>query len=341
MARQVEERHGLNPSALPHEVMTSSRPLLLRGLMSSWPVVRAARQSDRDVVDYLQQFDSKRPIIFLTAPPKAKGRIFYNEDLTDFNFTRHRGPLSATLEQILRASKPSDPSIYMGSTLLDVYLPGFREHNTFDLKAEQRELASIWIGNRARIAAHQDLPSNLACVVAGRRRFTLFPPDQLANLYVGPLDFTVAGQAISLVDFQAPDYSRYPRFREAMEHALVAELEPGDALIIPSMWWHHVESLEPLNILVNFWWREEPTYMDSPFNTLLHALLTIRELPPEQRRIWQETFRHYVFEPGEATHGHIPEPARGVLGPFDEQRARELRSKLVQELNRLSERAHP
>ena len=91
------------------------------------------------------------------------------------------------------------------------------------------QLASLWIGNRTRTAAHFDLPQNIACVISGRRRFTVFPIGQLPNLYVGPLDFTPAGQAISLVDFHAPDFERYPRFREALRHAQVAELEPGDA----------------------------------------------------------------------------------------------------------------
>jgi hypothetical protein len=36
----------------------------------------------------------------------------------------------------------------------------------------------------------------------------------------------------------------------------MVELEPGDALHIPSMWYHHVEGLEPFNMLVNYWWRE-------------------------------------------------------------------------------------
>lgn len=333
MAEAVEQRHGLDPASLPDDVLQSTEPLVLRGLVSSWPVVEAARRSGRAVVDYLRRFDSKRPIIFLTAPPRTKGRFFYNEDLSGFNFTRHRGPMGATLEQILNASASDSPSIYMGSTMLDAYLPGFRDENPLNLEAQQQKLANIWVGNRTRIAAHQDLPKNLACIVAGRRRFTLFPPEQLANLYIGPLDFNPAGQAISLVDFHAPDYERFPRFREAMSHARVVELEPGDALMIPSMWWHHVEGLDAFNVLVNYWWRDEPAYLNSPFNALMLAMLAIRDLPPDQRRTWQENFRHYVFESDEGTHAHIPESARGVLSPMDEQRARDLCKQLMQRIS--------
>ncbi len=158
----------------------------------------------------------------------------------------------------------------MGSTTIDTALPGFRVQNDMDF-GTRNPLASIWIGNRTRIAAHHDLPDNLACVVAGHRRFTLFPPEQLANLYVGPLDFTPAGQAISLVDFAKPDYTRFPRFAQALQAARVAELGPGDALFIPSMWWHHIESLDAFNVLVNYWWRQSPAYMDSPMSALMLA----------------------------------------------------------------------
>ncbi|WP_204333426.1 cupin-like domain-containing protein, partial [Proteus mirabilis] len=84
--------------------------------------------------------------------------------------------------------------------------------------------------NRTSISTHFDASDNIACVAAGRRRFTLFPPDQTANLYIGPLDHNVAGQPLSMVDMATPDFARFPRFREALAAARTAELEPGDAI---------------------------------------------------------------------------------------------------------------
>ena len=335
MPSPIEERHGLDPQALPDDVLRSPRPLVLRGLVAHWPMVEAARRSAAEGAAYLRRFDRQAPVVAQVAPAESGGRFFYNEDLSGFNFAPQRVPLAAVMETLVqRADDPAAPAIYVGSTTLDTYLPGFRQENPLNLDERQQVLASIWVGNRTRVAAHQDLPDNLACVVAGRRRFTLFPPEQLPNLYIGPLDFTPAGQAISLVDFHQPDLARFPRFADALEHAQVAELAPGDVLFIPSMWWHHIEALETFNVLVNYWWRDVPAYMDSPMNALMLALMTIRDLPPAQRRIWQDVFRHYVFEPGEATTGHIPETARRVLGPLDENRARELRARLLQRLNR-------
>ena len=195
-------------------------------------------------------------------------------------------------------------------------------------------LASIWIGNKCRISAHFDLPSNIACCAVGRRTFTLFPPDQVANLYPGPIDFAPGGQPISTVDFKKPDYKKFPRFKEALKNALVAELEPGDAVIVPSMWWHHVESFDDLNVLVNYWWRESPKYMGNPSAVLNHALMAMRQLPDDQKQAWKQMLDYYIFENDENSHSHIPEDALGILSPMDESNARKIRTMVLNQLNR-------
>ena len=335
-ASPIAERRGDAPDALSEAVLTSAAPVVLRGLVAHWPMVAAARDSMQAAVAYLRRLERPEapPVVATVGPPEIGGRVFYNEDLSGFNFRQEQIRLRTVLDTLLKyASREAPPMIYVASTTLDTWLPGFRDENVLSWR-HRDPLASIWIGNRTRIAAHQDVPDNVACVVAGRRRVTLFPPEQLRNLYVGPLDFTPAGQAISLVDVTAPDLQRFPRFAEAMRHAQVAELGPGDAVFIPSMWWHHMEGLDPFNVLVNYWWRDVPGWMDTPMNVLMYALMTLRELPPHERGIWQEVFRHYVFEADADTAGHIPEPARRVLSPLDEERARDLRARLLKRINR-------
>ena len=94
----------------------------------------------------------------------------------------------------------------------------------------------------------------MAIVIGGWRRFTLFPPEQVDNLDVGPLHFTIAGPPVSMVDLLHPDFERYPRFATALEHAVMAELGPGDALFIPPLWWHDVEALDGVNVRMSYWW---------------------------------------------------------------------------------------
>ena len=171
-------------------------------------------------------------------------------------------------------------------------------------------------------------------MAAGRRRFTLIPPGQLPNLYIGPLELTPAGQQVSLVDLRDPDFERFPRAREALAQAQVAELDPGDAIYVPSMWWHHVEALAPFNILINHWWRDMPDYVGPPGDALLHAILNIRDLPQHERDAWRVFFDHYVFGARPDNVAHIPPDRRGVVGELNDDMARRLRQVLRNKLNR-------
>lgn len=329
------ERNDVSPGALPVDVLQSTEPVLMRGLVRHWPIVDAALRSNADFCDYLRRFGALAKVGLWRGPAEIQGRFFYNTDFSGFNYQREIGLFGALLDELLaNADNLQPPSLYLGSTELDGSFPGLRHENDLHCLSRLDPLVSLWLGNRIRVAAHFDVPDNIACVVAGRRRFTLFPPEQVSNLYIGPLDLTPAGQPISLVDIKNPDLARYPRFVQALKNAQTVELEPGDALFIPSQWWHAVEALEPVSALVNFWWRQSPAYMDTPLNTLMLALMTLRDLPPAQRQAWKALFDHYIFEADAHTAAHIPPDAQGVLAPITQDRARQLRSALLNRLNR-------
>lgn len=332
--KKVKEVGGAIAGRLPHDVLASTEPLVLKGLVANWPLVQSGKQSAAAAIEYLRQFYDNATIGVFFGEPEIAGRVFYNEDMTGFNYRPVMLKLDEFLDKVqLHASDEKAPALYVGSTTVDTCLPGFRAENDIDF-GDLNPLASIWMGNRTRIAAHYDLPDNIACNVVGHRRFTVFPPEEIENLYAGPIDFTPAGQTISLVDFHNPDLVKFPKFKNALESAQVAELAPGDAIFIPSMWWHHVEALTSFNVLVNYWWRQSPAFMGPPVDVLMHALLTIRDLPAAQREAWHGIFKHYVFEADEETARHIPEHRRGVLAPMNERMARELRAYLLNNLNR-------
>jgi hypothetical protein len=223
----------------------------------------------------------------------------------------------------------------VASLLVDSCLPGFGEANTLDLAAQGIGApASIWIGNRVTASCHYDAPNNIACCAVGRRRFTFLPTEQIRNLYPGPLEPTPGGQAVSLVDFASPDLDRYPRFRDARAAAISTVLEPGDAVFIPSMWWHHVTGLDAFTVLVNYWWSSMPAHIPTPMHALYHAIWTIRDRPEREKEAWREVFDYYVFGPAGHAGEHMPEAARRLLGPLDEVQSRQLRALLLSKLNR-------
>ena len=312
-----------------HPLLDSTQPLVLRGLVRDWPAVSL---DDEALLALLTDLASGQALTFYAAAPEADGRFFYDEDLRGFNFQRRSATLGDCCAWLAaNAGRADAGALYVGSTAVDHWVPGFADTHDFEL-GKTDTLCSLWLGNETRIAAHFDFPQNIACVVAGRRRFTLFPPQATADLYVGPLEVTPSGQPISLVDFHAVDETRFPRFARALEQAVVAELDPGDALIIPSMWWHHVESLAPVNLLINYWWRESPLHLGSPLNALLHAALAIGQLAPEERATWETLFDRWVFRHESGSVDHLPEHARGVLGNLDRKQAMALRKFLAKQL---------
>jgi hypothetical protein len=330
----IREVSDVDASQVFKTVAGETAPVVFRGLVSDWPLVNQSQESNGEASRYLLEFYKDASVTAFVSESDIGGRIFYSDDLTETNFKQIKTGLDGVLEQLREyEDDPAPPTVYMGSMALDYCLPGLREQNCLplgDIKATVR----IWIGNRTTVAAHYDVLENIACVCAGRRRFTLFPPEQIANLYIGPIDFTPAGQSISLVDLNEPDFEQYPRFAEALEYAQSAELEPGDAIYIPSMWWHHVQGLESFNILINHWWRDTPAYLGAPGDALLHAILSIRDLPAEQREAWKVFFDHYVFSAGDTTSEHIPSATLGALGELDEDSARTIRALLRNKLNR-------
>lgn len=337
----VRRLAGVSPDAIPwDDLFAEGQPVVLEGLAADWPLVRAGLDGGpQGAADYLRQFDGGAPVTVFTAPPETRGRFHYNADLTGLNFTAARLPLGEVLDRIgAGLGQPDCPAIYVGSTDLDQFLPGFRAQNGLPLDhpdfAVKSVVASLWLGNRTTAAAHYDMSANLACSLVGQRRFTLFPPGQVANLYPGPLEPTPGGQVVTMVDFAAPDLVRYPRFATAMAAAQVADLSPGDVLYYPALWWHQVDATGPLNAMVNYWWNPVPAHIDTPQNTLLHALLSLRDRPAGEKQAWRALFDYYVFGDAGQAGAHLPDHARGPLGPMTDMTARRLRAQLLNRLNR-------
>ncbi|AOA72462.1 cupin [Stenotrophomonas rhizophila] len=328
---------GLQPDALPLAALVAAgEPVVLRGIARDWALVQAGLRSPQEALAYLRGFDAGLPVQYSFGGPEIEGRPFYNDDFTQLNFEVRRGLLTQVLDEIADTfDAPKPPTYYVASLLIERALPGFAQANDAGLAGQGIDAsASIWIGNRVTASCHYDTPDNLACCAVGRRRFTLFPPEQIDNLYPGPLEPTPGGQVVSVVDFDRPDFDRHPRFRDALASAQTAELEPGDAIFIPSMWWHHVRSLEPFNVLVNYWWRSVPSFLSSPLPALQHAMWALRDLPEREKKAWATIFEYYVFGPGERAGQHLPDAARGELAPFDEMQARRTRAQLLGRLNR-------
>jgi hypothetical protein len=335
--RPIREWGDVDEATFRDEIAPLYQPAVLRGLVADWPAVRHAGESAESIDRYLRRFAKGNPVDTLIMPPHVHGRIFYNDDMSGFNFSRIKSPIVEVSDKLIRYARfENRSSIVVQSALITDCLPGFEKENQLkilDASVQPR----IWLGSAVTTPAHFDESNNVACVICGTRRFTLFPPEQIGNLYIGPIGHAPTGTPISLVSLRNPDFERFPRFRDALAAALTAELGPGDAIYIPTLWWHHVESLAKYNVLVNYWWKGTigaERVPDSALNCLLHCLVTLKDLPAEQRAVWRNAFDYYIFGADRERFAHIPERVRGVLGEISPELEYQVKAFLVNQLRR-------
>lgn len=326
---------------LEERILSEKKPVILKGFINHWKLVEEGLKSDDRAIQYLKSHYNGRPSVACIGPPEIQGRFFYDALGTELNFDTQQTTIDAVLDLVQASFTDQNPSsYYIASNVIDTHFPDLRKENDVVIPRPDSDYpledlrVGIWIGNRTTACCHYDASDNLACCVVGKRRFTLFPPDQIENLYPGPLTPTPGGQALSMVDFDNPDLTQHPKFAEAIKHGQIAELEAGDALYLPSMWWHQVEAQNPFNVLVNYWWSNSAKHMGSAMNVLYHALLSLRDKPDHEKMAWKHIFDYYIFGDSEQAGKHIPEQARGYLGEIDTAKSKMLRAMLLNKLNR-------
>ena len=329
----IAELDGVDAGRFFDEILPASKPVILRGLVSQWPAVSLAARSVADFAGYLKGFDTGLSVDVMEAPSDIGGHFFYAEDMHRFNFVKRKRPISETLDDIVASGDSDAPgAIYMGSIPIRRHLPTFAQRNPAPF-ALPVVAPRIWIGGAYRVQTHFDPLHNLACCVAGRRRFIVFPPEQLANLYLGPMELTPAGAVISLARLEDPDFDRFPRLKTALEAATMAVLEPGDALFLPHYWFHHVTTTDAFNVQVNYWWGYTRTGLDNPRNSFLAALMGIKGLEGDEKVFWKTMFDHYVFQVNGDPVDYIPEDLQSALGRMTPQTRERIRAFALALLN--------
>jgi len=319
----MKEIHGITRERFENEVLAGYEPVVMRGVVKGWPLVAQGRAGLEPCLQYLMGFDKGEAVDALLAKPEPTRAFCYKPGLEGFNFMHDKRPYAALFEQLWRYSHfPDPPALAAQSALVCTALPGLDQANPLPLLGAEVAAPRIWIGNRATVPAHFDDSHNIACVAAGRRRFTLLPPQCAPQLYLGPPDYAPTPAPMSVVpNLHLADSTRFPLVAEALKQAQVAELEPGDAIYMPPLWFHQVEALAPhLNILMNYWWRPPAAAGrkdDLHMAAMRLAMLAFRHLPEGERAGWRALFGHYVFGAQDEQLAHIPEGQRHMFAPLD------------------------
>jgi hypothetical protein len=338
--------HNVTPTLFRNEIAPLAEPAILKGLVNDWPIVKKAKKDEKITpaqlpawLEYLSSLYVGGDVRMAEIKTSANPHFSYNEALNGFNFNRkiasyaHFLQLLCTNAQSIEQNNQAGAVAIQSAPVAD-YFNEFVPQHSMALFSDNPQ-PRFWLGNQSTVVAHYDDAENIACVVAGKRKVTLFPPHQIANLYIGSLEHTPAGAPVSMVNLDDPDFIKFPKFKEALNDALIAELEPGDALFIPTLWWHHVEALSGINMLVNYWSGGSITHTDEPvpMDAMLLTILTIRDLPKAQKKAWQAFFNYQVFDYDPVQNQHIPDQFKGILNSLTDQQRVQVKQWLIKQLS--------
>lgn len=139
---------------------------------------------------------------------------------------------------------------------------GFDAGELFDYR-RSLNAANLWISHRGVFTqSHFDELENFNIALEGRKRFVLAPPG--FREYYPRSVLRGFGDKSRAFDFDDVDARRFPRLAAKLAQRRELVLEPGQMLYLPLGWWHQAESLDELNINVNFWLRD-PKILRRPY----------------------------------------------------------------------------
>ena len=338
--KKTKEVYGIAFSDADIEaIIADGKPCILKGALLEHKLVAEGKKSKLCAMEYLTAQANGRSALCYTTTPSSGGRLFYNEAFNGFNFETSHVSISRFFELLKQEyADQTGKGFYIGSAELRDHFPELISDSGLKLPGDIfgacPPRVGIWLGNGTTASAHYDVSNNVAACMVGRRRFTLLPPGNPEALALGPLAPTPGGQTISLLNVLNPDLQRFPEAEGLESCAEVAEIDAGDVLIYPSMWWHQVEALDDFNVMVNYWWSDLPAYVDDPMATLLHGMLSLRDRPAVEKNAWRELFDYYIFGDPDKPRKHLPEHAWGALAPLDESLARRLRMQVLRKVSR-------
>ena len=208
------------------------RPCVIRGGMKEWAAVE--RWSDDA---YLREKVGNH--VVSVTKTVGKDRLFVDEESSVVEMT-----VAEFLD--IRHDDDADTKYFlMQRSLKENLAPLVDDMRTPEYVDESRLLlVNFWYcPGTNKTPLHCDWAANIVCQVTGSKRFVLFPPG--AEVYPHPHKAN-----FSQVDLEAPDLERFPRFDPSLR--LEVDLQPGEMLHVPGLWYHQVYS--QANIAVNWWW---------------------------------------------------------------------------------------
>ena len=242
LANQRGERHlvdrcsSLSANVFHRDFYVANKPVVVEGMLHQWPALgkwtpEYFRERLGEVPVEIQSSRKSSPVyeVFLKGHSKSVrlgqfvDMVLSGGETNEYYLTANDRFLERDGAAVLKDDYWA-PSQYMHSD--------DREGKEF-----------LWFGPQGAVSPlHRDRLNVLMTQVYGRKIVKLIPSLALHLVYNHESFF-------SEVDCENPDFERFPLFAGAP--VMEAEIGPGDALLIPVGWWHHIRSLD-ISISLSF-----------------------------------------------------------------------------------------
>ena len=247
---EIERVDAPTPEEFARRFLGPRKPVVMSGLLADWPAV-----------------EKWNPDFFAERYPDRKFHAWEwaagpRNDAIDF--VRNKKSVVVTWREYAErlAKEQASRALYAALYIVRLYpelradigsLERFTNRGFLPKRLRQDfEEAYLWIGPAGSITPlHFDACETFLCQLQGRKRVTLFSPEQKRHLYFSDPELRKQEYLYSPVDVESPDLARHPEFANAQRHEAV--IRPGDVLYMPYRWWHHVRALDPSTSL-NFAW---------------------------------------------------------------------------------------
>lgn len=222
---EVDTVENISKETFLAQYYRPQRPVLIKGLAKSWEAY------DKWNLDY----------IFEQAGEQEVG--LYDNKPADPNKATDEPVTTMKMRDYIKLikSQPSDLRIffYIITDKLPELLKNF-SYPDLGFKYFKRIPTLFFGGSEARVLMHYDvdLGDLLHFQFEGKKRVLLFAPDQAPYLYKVPLSV----HTVYNIDYENPDYKRFPALAHAQGYEIF--MEHGDALFMPSGYWHFNRYLE-------------------------------------------------------------------------------------------------
>ncbi len=248
-------------------------PVLITGLTKDWPAYTKWK------LDYVQERAGDQIVpLYNNEPAKDKESVY--APVKEMKLHEYI--------EILK-TQPTDLRIFFYNILKEMpeLLEDF-EYPDIGLKFFKKLPALFFGGGESKVFMHYDidLPDSMHFHFDGDKNVTLFSPAQTKYLYKVPFSI----HNIEDIDMDDPDFDKYPALQYA--EGIRAEMKHGDALYMPSGYWH---SIRYLNGGFSMTLRALPR-KPGRFATMLYNVLIMRNIDNFTRKYWGQKWLDYKEE---------------------------------------------